>query len=265
MSAPPAEEAGTIVVAAGPLGYGTSLTSDTVAEIKWPSKVLPDGSFATVQELLKDGRRIVLTPFVRNEPIVSSKITQPGQKGTLSTTIEEGKRAVTVPVDDVRGVAGFIFPGDYVDVALTRTSGGDTAQNYSETILQHVKVLAIDQTAGERTDQPKVARAVTLELNSADALKILLATNVGRLSLILRQASEPESGPNERITERDLYPDAARPTDLLADILPARMSAPEPATPAAKEPPPLPKEPTTRTVTIVRGLKGEDYEVPKTP
>jgi pilus assembly protein CpaB len=267
-------QTGTIVVASASLSYGTPITPDTVTEISWPSKVLPDGAFASVQDLVKDGRRVVLTPFVRNEPIVASKITQPGQKGTLSTTIEEGKRAVTVPVDDVRGVAGFIFPGDFVDVALTRANGGGANQNYSEVILQHVKVLAIDQTAGERQDRPTVARAVTLELSSGDALKILLATNVGHLSLILRQAAEPETGPNERITERDLYPTDSPPSDLLADVAPSRAATSPPAAPPpapvasaptqASDPAP-PKEPTTRTVTIVRGLKGEDYEVPKSP
>jgi len=262
------EQAGTIVVATEPLGYGTPITSDNITEITWPSKVLPDGAFAKVQDLIKDGRRVVLSPLVRNEPVVASKVTEPGQRGTLSTMIEEGKRAVTVPVDDVRGVAGFVFPGDFVDVALTRTNGNEGSQNFSEVILQHVKVLAIDQTAGDRQDHPTVARAVTVELSSAEALKILLATNVGKLSLILRQAAEAESGPNERVTEHDLYPYEGPAPNIVADLVQAvSHAAPAPAVEAAPTPQPIPsqKESMTRIVTVVRGVKGEDYEVPKTP
>ena len=86
---------------------------------------------------------------------------------------------MTVAVDDVRGVAGFIFPGDFVDVALTRTDNSNGPQNFSEVILQHVKVLAIDQMAGQRQEHPTVAKAVTVEVDPEQALRILLAANVG--------------------------------------------------------------------------------------
>ena len=77
-----------------------------------------------LEDIIKDGRRVVLSPFVRDEPIVASKVGGPNARASLSTVIQPGMRAVTVPVDDVRGVAGFIFPGDFVDIALTRTGGG---------------------------------------------------------------------------------------------------------------------------------------------
>jgi pilus assembly protein CpaB len=82
-------------------------------------------------------------------------------------------------------VAGFIFPGDFVDVVLTRTNSANGPQDFAEVILQHVKVLAIDQMAGERQERPTVAKAVTVEASPEQALRILLATNVGKLSLIL--------------------------------------------------------------------------------
>ena len=103
---------GTIVVAATPLGFGSTITEDKIAEIPWAAKTLPEGAFATKQQMFKDGRRVALTPIERGEPILRVKITAPGQRGSLSTLLDDGKRAVTVRVDDVRGVAGFILPGD---------------------------------------------------------------------------------------------------------------------------------------------------------
>src|SRR5450631_801614 len=178
---------GTIVVAAKPLGYGAAVTADNIAEIAWAARTLPEGAFVTKEELLGDGRRVVLTPLASNEPVLRSKITGPGQRASLSSFLQEGNRAVTVRVDDVRGVAGFVLPGDRVDVVLIRAESRASGQteNSSEVLVQHVKVLAVDQLANERQEQATVAKAVTLEVSTEQAQKILLAGNVGRLSLIL--------------------------------------------------------------------------------
>jgi len=109
---------GSIVVAAKPLAFGVTVTADNIAEIPWATATLPEGAFATKDDLLKDGRRVVLSPLEPNEPVLRSKTTGPGQRGSLSSLLPDGKRAVTVRVDDVRGVAGFILPGDFVDVVL---------------------------------------------------------------------------------------------------------------------------------------------------
>ena len=195
----------TIVVAAAPLAFGAQLTAENVTEIPWNAGDLPEGTFATKQDLLKDGRRMALASIARKEPILRSKITAPGQRATLSTMLDPGKRAVTVRVDDVRGVAGFIQPGDRVDVVLIRTEGeSKTGESYSDVILQSVKVLAIDQITGERTEKATIAKAVTLEVSAEEAQKILLATNIGRLSLILRQPDEANTDLVRRVTERDL-------------------------------------------------------------
>ena len=120
------------------------------------------------------GRRVVLTAIEANEPMLSSKITGPGQRATLSAVIADGMRAVTIRVNDVDGVAGFVLPGDRVDVALTRQADKN---NTNDVVLQNIKVLAIDQTADERTDKPSIARAVTLEVDSTDAQKLALAVD----------------------------------------------------------------------------------------
>lgn len=205
--ATPAEapKMGTMVVASQPLEFGANLTPDNLREIEWPGDPL-EGSFSTVSELLKEGRRLTLVSMQRNEPILSTKITGPNQRATLSTLIEEGMRAVSVNVDEVRGVAGFILPGDRVDVVLTRNERptGNDSNPVADVLLQNVKVLAIDQVANERTDKPTLAKAVTLELNIQQSQKVILAQGVGRLSLVLRQAGEADSTDTRRVTMADL-------------------------------------------------------------
>jgi pilus assembly protein CpaB len=242
-----------------------------VREVAWPAQLSPEGAFANFAELTKSGRRITLSPFVRDEPIIASKVSAPDQRASLSTVIEKGKRAVTVAVDDVRGVAGFIFPGDFVDVALTRTDNSMGPQNFSEVILQHVKVLAIDQMAGQRQEHPTVAKAVTVEVDPDQALRILLAANVGKLSLILRQPAEVALAPDAKITDRDLFgADEAQAAPPAVQAQPVAFQ-PGPALPpggaslpgAIPPPPPPPPEANTRKITVFRSVKSEQYDVPK--
>jgi pilus assembly protein CpaB len=241
---------GTIVVAARPLGFGTTLSDDNLAEISWAGARLPEGAFTTKRALLKDGSRVVLASLEPNEPVLQSKITAPGQRGSLSSLVKDGMRAVTVRVDDIRGVAGFILPGDFVDVVLIGDDNSARHESYSKTLLQHVKVLAIDQLASERQEHPTVAKAVTVEVTPEDAEKLLLASNIGKLSLVLRQPGDLNPGTDRRVTEREL--------GGMPPVEPVRIVAPAPPPPVAAKPPP---EPDTVTVTIVHGMKSQDYKV----
>ena len=266
-----------ILVANDTLAFGAPIGAKDVRQVDWPAQSRPEGAFANFAELTKDGRRITLSPFVRDEPIIASKVSAPDQRASLSTVIEKGKRAVTVAVDDVRGVAGFIFPGDFVDVALTRTDNSMGPQNFSEVILQHVKVLAIDQMAGQRQEHPTVAKAVTVEVDPEQALRILLAANVGKLSLILRQPAEVALAPDAKVTDRDLFGAdeaqaqaalpavQAQPAAFQPDPPPAPALPPGGATlpPAAAPPPPLPPDTPTRKITVFRSVKSEQYDVPE--
>ncbi len=242
------EYVGSIVVAAKPLSFGATLTLDDITELPWASRTLPEGGFASKQDLLKGGQRVVLSPLARNEPVLRSKVTEPGQRGSLSSLLDKGLRAVAIRVDDVRGVAGFILPGDYVDVVLIAEVSAARRENYSEILLQHVKVLAVDQLASERQERPTVAKAVTLEVTQEQAQKVLLATNIGKLSLILRRPAEATTEPARRVTEQDLGDRIAR------HIEPVRPSAPTPVVAAVTRP-------TTANVAIVRNLKREEYAV----
>ena len=254
-----AQEAGTIVVAAVPLGFGSQLTPENVKEIPWSANALPEGAFATKQELLSGGRRMALVSIAPNEPVLRARVTAPGQRAALSSMLDPGKRAVTVRVDDVRGVAGFIQPGDRVDVVLIRTEAeSKLKEGYSDVILQYAKVLAIDQITGERPEQPTIAKAVTLEVSSEEAQKILLATNVGRLTLMLRQPAEANAEPVHRVTENDL---GGPPKPVAPPPAPAvHVQVPPP--PPPPPPPPKPAAPVTKRIVIWHGMKDQAYDRP---
>jgi pilus assembly protein CpaB len=244
----------TIVVAAKPLPFGTPLTDDVVQEVPWAAPILPAGAFTSKEALSKDGRRTTIASIQQGEPILISRVTGPGQRASLSTTLDKDKRAITIRVDDVRGVAGFILPGDRVDIVLIRSESDSSGRkDYSDLLLQDVKVIAIDQIATERKDNPTVAKAVTLEVTPQQAQKITLATDVGHLSLILRKAGDTNVVANERVTTSDLIEAAERRAPASAPAAPA--PAPEKIQPA-----PAPVN-TGATVTIIRNLKSEDYKV----
>ena len=201
-----------IVVAAVALKFGDALTTDKLREIAWPAGARPAGSFKTAKELLDaaGGSRQALQAIGANEPVLAAKITGPGQRATLSAVLAEGMRAVSIRVNDVLGVAGFVFPGDRVDVLLTRTvRDSDGEQSYVDVLLQSVKVLAVDQVADESTENPTVVKAVTVEVDTKDAQKLTLAAGSGQLSLALRQAASSEGEATQRVTLADLTGDTS--------------------------------------------------------
>ena len=226
------------------------MTPDNIVEIPWFSNTLPEGAFAVKDDLLSGGRRVALSPLKRGEAVLRSKITGPGQRASLASLLDEGKRAVTVSVDDVRGVAGFVLPGDFVDIVIIADDGSPKRQSYSDILLEHVKVLAIDQVASEGEGQPTVAKAVTVEVTKEQAQKILLATNIGKLSLILARPVESKPDPNRRVSEKDIG-----------------RTSPEPLRPPPAPPPPAPVVAApvvpshTVKITVVRNGETKQYEV----
>jgi pilus assembly protein CpaB len=226
-------ETRTIVVAAKPLRFGNELTAQVLHEIPWSQDALPAGAFAKIGDVLAGGKRTVLAAIEVNEPILSVKITGPGQRATLSAVLHDGMKAVTIRVNDVEGVAGFVLPGDRVDIALTRLDGKGGAS--TDVVLQNATVLAIDQVADERVAQPSVAKSVTLEVDVVSAQKLGLAASLGTLSLILRKAGETTEQRTPRVSLRDLF----------SDIVPDAGHN------------------TTTTIGVRRGLaQKEDYSVP---
>lgn len=223
----------TIVVAKQRLPFGVELTREHLREVPWPSEAMPDGAFVTINDMLAAGKRIVLSPVESSEPVLSVKITGPGQRATLSALVGEGMKAVSVRVNDVEGVGGFVLPGDRVDVVLTRQMEKGNAT--TEVVLQNARVLAVDQSADDRATKAAVAKAVTLEVDTVGAQKIWLAASVGSLSLLLRKAGEQSSERTRRVTLDDLSkPDA---------VVPQRNSS-------------------VTTISVQRGGHRQTYDVP---
>ena len=215
------EDTQTIVVAAEPIGFGERMVPSKVREIAWASPVLPEGSYAKIEDLIlgdsEDVARFALTSMSAGEPILVSKVTEPGQRAKMSTALTPGMKAISIRVNDIAGVAGFVLPGDRVDVMLTRGGRGNSA--FVDILLQGVKVLAIDQIADDRKDQPSVVRSVTFEVDTIQSQKLVLGATVGSLSLALRNVASTDVQDFERVTIGDL-------TDLDAaqDVIEANLA-----------------------------------------
>jgi len=206
----------TVVVAKQALRFGTELNASMLQEVPWPSNALPSGAYAKIQDIVSGGRRVVLSAIEANEPVLALKITGPGQRATLSALVKPGMKAVTIRVNDVEGVGGFVLPGDHVDVVLTRQveKGNATTQ----VVLQNTRVLAVDQTADERAAKATVAKSVTLEVDTVDAQKLWLASSVGSLSLLLRKAGETAEVRTRKVTLNDLGTNEPVSTDKAATV-----------------------------------------------
>jgi len=208
----PSVEMGTVVIAAKPLRFGNRLASRSLREIEWPSKAIPEGAFRKISDVISDNeRRVVLSAIEENEPVLGWKITGPGQRASLAALISDEQKAVTIRVNDVLGVAGFVLPGERVDIMLTRTEavevGDDKAiqkNAFTDMLLQNVRVLAVDQLADDRTEQPTPAKAVTIEVDTRQAQKLALASTVGQLSLALRSAGSTADSASTRVALGDL-------------------------------------------------------------
>ena len=207
-----------VVVAVMDIELGSRLNSQMLTTIDWPSGSLPEGAFADLKELQD---RVVKTSIQRGEALLNAKLAPLGTQGGLSAVIADGKRAMTVRVNDVVGVAGFALPGNYVDVMVNAQQdkaggkGNEEQQQISKTVLEHVLVLAVAQEAGRDETKPKVVNAVTLELSLEDAEKLDLARNVGTLSLVLRNQIDKHPVTTKGMTKRELFGEKA---ELVAKV-----------------------------------------------
>jgi pilus assembly protein CpaB len=246
-----------VVIAAAPMRFGAELSPANLKEVEWPSSAVPAGAFTSSAELLKSGdRRIVLSAIEQNEPILKWKITGPGQRASLSALIDKDKKAVTIRVNDVLGVAGFVLPGDRVDIMLTRQHEVDDSRNkkktFNDVVLQNIRVLGVDQLADDRTEKPSVVKAVTVEVSQTDAQRLALASSVGTLSLALRAAGDTASIAPRRVGVEDLGGEFE-----VAEVRPAvEVAAPQPQVVQA------PPKPSNATIGVVRAASQAEYVVP---
>lgn len=173
-----------IVVAALDIPYGTKIEGAQIKLVEWPAGNVPKGALTDLAEA--EGK-IVKRDLLPGEPVLSDRISDHVGGSTLSAIVEPNKRAISVRVNDVVGVAGFLLPGNRVDVLATRK---EKHRAVTSTILENIKVLAVDQTASTEKDKPVVVRAVTLEMTPEETEKLVKAREEGTLQLTLRNPLE---------------------------------------------------------------------------
>lgn len=195
-----------VVVAARDISLGMAITPEMLREVDWPSRAVPEGTSKEAKAL--DGR-VVRTDLLRGEPVLESKLAAVGTKGGLSSVIAEGRRAITVKVNEVIGVAGFALPGNHVDVMVNTKD--DAERPISKIVLEKILVLAVAQEAGRDETKPKVVSAVTLEVTPGQAERLDLARAIGSLSLALRNQLDKNATQTLGARRTDLLQSAASP------------------------------------------------------
>lgn len=184
-----------IVVASSDVNLGQRLAPDMLKLVEWPADGLPQGALS---DPLKLSGRVLKTSVLRGEPLSEAKLAPAGTLGGLSALISEGKRAITVRVNDVIGVAGFALPGNYVDIIVSTQKDMESSKmmdrEISKIVLERILVLAVAQEVSRDDTKPRVVNAVTLEVTPAQAENLDLARSVGTLSLALRNQVDPTPG-----------------------------------------------------------------------
>jgi pilus assembly protein CpaB len=222
-----------VVVAVVDIELGSRINPQMLSTIDWPSGSVPVGAFKEMKDVQE---RVAKVSLLRGEAILEGKLAPIGTLGGLSAVISPGKRAMTVRVNDVVGVAGFALPGNYVDVVVNAQQDkakGEENRQISKTVLEHVLVLAVAQEAGRDDTKPKVVSAVTLELSLEDSEKLDLARSVGTLSLVLRNQVDKDKVQTAGITKSQLFGEKA----IVPVSTAAPAAAPKPRVYAAKPAP----------------------------
>ena len=231
MTAPQADAAGaalvTVITAASEIKRGDLIQPYMLKTQSWPANAVPAGSFVDAAPLLpaEGGEpRRALRSLVAGEVILEGKISGFGEKVTIAQSLSPNARAMAIKVDAVTAVGGFITPGDYVDVLLTR---GDAETLMTDTILRNIRVVAVDQSDDELIDKPDIAATVTVEITAEQGQVIALAQNAGTLSLALRTPDSKDALPIERLRISDLVPEPVIvPVVEVAEAAPAPVIVP---------------------------------------
>jgi pilus assembly protein CpaB len=238
------------LVAARVIPAGTMLTRDHVKVVQWPSSSRMEGSLGDPRNVVDRG---AIVTIAANEPITESKLAAQGAGAGLPPTIPPGMRAMSVRVNEVVGVAGFVVPGTRVDVLVTFESRSQASESVARVVVSNVQVL----TAGTRFDQEKArtdnrpipTSVVTLLVTPEDAQRLALAAAEGRITLILRNPLDNAPTESAGIRAGGLMGNPTPPP-------PAPRTTPKPA-PVAAAPvvPPPPPPPAPYTVEAIRGAK----------
>lgn len=239
-----------VVVARVGIPPATAIKSEWLTLVEWPTASKPEGTSGEVKSL--EGR-VAIGPILKGEPILASKLAQAGANGGLSALVPEGMRAVAVRVDDVVGVAGFLHPGDSVDVIVTMKPRENSSEFASKVILQNVKVLAVGkdvQHRGREAEKAVPATVATLMVTPAQSEELALGAAKGKLLLTLRGAGDDELADTSGALPHVLFASVARETPRApAASPPPARTRPQSKREGAPERPPEQKQ----TVEVIRG------------
>jgi len=260
---------GEVVVAKSDIPLGEKITAEHLTLLPMPNGSVPEGAFRKASEVVG---RVAIVPIGIRDPITYSKLAPEGTEGGLSAVIPQGYRAMTVKVDDVVGVQGFIMPGSFVDVvAIIVPPGDQTRGPISKIVLQSIKVLAsgpkIDTPENQRT--PSEVRSVTLQVTPEQAEKLVLAANEGKLQLVMRNYSDQDdadtrgANKNSLLLGESVIPQPEPPSDKTEKKL--VQSRPQPKRVSvvpvrAETPAPIPV--SRKSVELIEGSKRRDVDVP---
>ncbi len=230
-----------VVIAKIDLPAGSKLEESLLEARLFPAALAPEGSFTQPSEL---AGRIVKSEIFAGEALLASRLAPPGSGGGVSAVIPPGMRAMTVAVNIVSGVSGFILPHARVDVLATVSATLDKEESKTSTILENIEVLAVDQTVSPKDDDPITVKSVTLLVNPAQAEKLALASTEGKLQLVLRNTADQQTAVTEGVSLKELINKDERPTTPAAAV---RRAA---AAPAVREEPA--KEPPKQVIEVYR-------------
>ncbi len=258
-----------IVVASQDLPFGTQLSSQNVRLVNWPQASIPTGAFTSLEEATRN--RVAQRPMVAGEPVLASKVSGTDGRASLSANLPAGQVAYTIQINDVTGVGGFARPGDVVDVLMTRNMPGENAgatDKMNDVVLHGVPLLGIDLVSDTSKTNPEVGKTATLQVSTTDAQKLALASQIGVLSLALRNVADKTPPALATVLPRDLSASripvrgpmlAAAGTGAVAAIrgAGARLRLPHRAMAARHRPAASPAQ----NMIIIRGTTPTEYEV----
>src|SRR6202140_1206692 len=227
------------------LPLGTRLQASDLRLVTWPAAQPVEGMFTRVEDCIN---RAVITSMVENEPLLEGKLA-PRQGGAgLSATIPDGMRAVSVSVNDVIGVAGFVVPGTMVDVLVTgSTNVGGQTTNVTRTFLENVRVMAAGQKVEQdREGKPQTVPVITLLVSPEDAAKLAMASTQGKIQLALRNTIDSKKVSPPSVMEAALFAGSAPPPVKHA---PGKVA---------------PAVPSPYVIEVITGSKRENKSFPNT-
>src|SRR5688572_30993963 len=242
-----------VVVASADLSLGTAIKKEDLTVMQFPQGGAPEGSFSQPAELLGRG---LIVPVVKNEPILTAKLASKEAGAGLPPVIPEGMRAVSVRVNEVIGVAGYVLPGTRVDVVATASPNSERADMTSKLILSNVQVL----TAGTRMEQdqekgkPMQVTVVTLLVNPEQSERLALASTEGKIQLALRNPMDQTSPETPGVKTAALVGTARALAPASRGTAPARRSARASAS-AGPVTQTVPMPEALPTVEMIRGDK----------